>query len=288
MTANQSVPIRLGDIASRVGHGGVNLALEQRAGTLPGWVLWSHATGFCKETWYPVLNHAEGVPSVLVDQRGHGDSELGPAPLDWWDLGRDLAAISAGFGKESPRLGVGHSSGATALIMAELLRPGTFDRLVLIEPVVFFEPSFSVDDMVETARRRRSRFTSHADAIDRFTGRGPFAAWVSEALDAYVHHGLRPRPEGGFELKCDPEVEADFYRAGSTHGTWDRLGEVGCPVTLIAGAKSSTHGEAFAREQAGRFPASDLRFVPDAGHFVPMERPELIAEAVLESWDTRR
>ncbi len=99
-----------------------------------------HATGFCKEMWGPVVDpHLLGQAVLAFDQRGHGDSAVPTPPFDWWDLGRDTLQWRHRLG-EGGVVGLGHSSGATALMMAELLEPGAFQSLVLIEPVVFPGP----------------------------------------------------------------------------------------------------------------------------------------------------
>ena len=76
------------------------------------------------------------------------------------------------------------------------------------------------------------------------------------------------------------QVEADIYRASHAHDTWERLGEVEIPVLLLAGENTDSTPPEFARQQTARFPKAGLEIVPDAGHFLPMERPELVANRV--------
>ena len=75
-------------------------------------------------------------PVLAADQRGHGDSSTPPPPYDWWDLGRDLLAVVDACRLERPG-GPGPLSGAAALVLAELLRPGAFASLALVEPIIF-------------------------------------------------------------------------------------------------------------------------------------------------------
>ncbi len=248
-------------------------------------ILCVHATGFCKETWDPVVAElrAAGVgnPVVAVDQRGHGDSTRPAEPFDWWDLGRDAREVAEALGPPVA-LGIGHSSGGAALIMAELLAPGTFDALLLVEPIVFPGPYVVHDPhpLSEGALRRRASFASPADALANFRGKGPFAGWEDRALEAYVGGCLRD--EGGrWALKCRPEVEASFYRRATVHAAWERLPEVGAPAIVLAGEGSDTHPEDFARLQAERLGDATAEVVPGATHFVPMERSAAVAAAAV-------
>jgi pimeloyl-ACP methyl ester carboxylesterase len=204
-------------------------------------------------------------------------------PFDWWDLGRDVLTALDDAGCRRP-LGVGHSAGGAALVLAELLRPGTFASLLLIEPIILPPPFVRVEQfsMTEAALRRRAVFASREDALESFRGRGPFARWTPAALEAYIDHGFRDE-DGSWRLKCDPEVEAEFYRSATVHGAWDRLGEVTCPVTVVGGEDSATHPRDFLERQAGRFRAARLEMVPGATHFVPMERPEAVARLVRDA-----
>ncbi len=261
------------------------LARREHPGPGPA-LLCVHATGFCKATWEPMVAElrAAGVANrvVAIDQRGHGDTTLPAAPYDWWDLGRDAAAAAAPLGAGEV-VGVGHSSGAAALVMAELTAPGTFAALVLVEPIVFPGPFGRRADnpMSAVAERRRPAFASAEEALASYRGRGPFAGWDDRALAAYVEGCMRAG-DGRWELKCAPPAEAEFYRQATAHGAWDRLGEVATPAVVVAGSESDSHPEEFAAEQAARLANASLVIVDGASHFVPMERPAVVAALVAE------
>lgn len=267
------------------GHG-VELAVDRYPGTSPS-LLFVHATGFCKETWRPVIAHLRGSSNevVAMDQRGHGRSGQVVPPMDWWDLGEDAATVAATM--STPLIGIGHSSGAAALAMAEFRHPGTFARLLLIEPIVF-PPSYGHNDgfgMVERARRRRHTFRNRNEAHANYHGRGPFMAWTDAALDAYLDGGFAEDADGSLRLRCRPETEAGFYAAATAHGAWEDLPEIACPVTVVGGESSDSHPLAFLELQAGRFQDAEVVVVPNAGHLVPMERPKAIAEIITHQLD---
>lgn len=244
-------------------------------------VVASHATGFCKEVFHPVIEELAGrVTSgevLAFDHRAHGDSDAAEPPFDWWDLGRDMLQVLSG---RSPDVGIGHSAGAAALVMAELLAPGTFRSLVLVEPIVFPGPYGHFEHpLVEAALKRRRTFTSPGVARDNFAGKAPFDTWDGRALEAYIAGGLVPEGRE-WRLKCEPALEAEFYRAATAHGAWERLAEVGAHVVLVAGELSDSHPGPFVNETAARLGAGHVDIVAGATHFVPMEDPARIARHV--------
>jgi pimeloyl-ACP methyl ester carboxylesterase len=244
-------------------------------------VVYAHATGFCKEVWDPVARLTPGGGVLAIDQRGHGRSGAARPPFDWWDLGRDVLAGLDAAGWTGP-IGVGHSSGAASLLMAEILAPGTFARLLLIEPIVFPPPYVRYEELplALSAERRRASFPSREDARLAYRGRGPFARWTDDALDAYLDGGFQGQA-GRWVLRCRPEVEAECYRSATLHGAWERLGEVGCPAVVVGGEDSDSHPREFLEEQASRLGGeARVEIVAGATHFLPMERPEVIAALI--------
>lgn len=178
-------------------------------------------------------------------------------------------------------MGVGHSSGGAALAMAEILEPGTFAGLVLIEPIIFPPPYRRNEDyhLALGAERRRECFESAEDAYRNFAGKEAFSGWDDRALRAYVEGGFTRRPEG-WCLKCDPAFEAEVYRTATAHGAWERLPEIGCPVLVVAGERSDSHRPPFLDELANRFTHGLVSVVSESSHFLPMERPDRLAALV--------
>jgi pimeloyl-ACP methyl ester carboxylesterase len=244
-------------------------------------VVASHATGFCKEVFHPVVEELaslERSAEVLsFDHRAHGDSDAPEPPFDWWNLGRDVLALIEG---RTAAVGVGHSAGAAALLMAELLAPGTFPALVLVEPIVFPGPYGHFEHpLVDAALKRRRTFTDPSAARANFAAKPPFDSWDPRALDAYITGGLVPAGDE-WRLKCEPSLEAEFYRAATAHGAWERLAEVGADVVLVAGEHSDSHPGPFLEATAQRLGTGHVDVATAATHFVPMEQPTRIARHI--------
>ena len=243
-------------------------------------VVFVHATGFCKEVCTPVVDDLYGLQpgfrAVAFDRRAHGDSAIPKPPFNWWDVASDIVEL---VGDTSPAVGVGHSAGAAALAMAEMLKPGLFSGLVLVEPIVFPPPygRFPHNPMSNAAQRRRDRFVSRETAFANWRAKPAFAGWEERALWAYVNGGLRNEGDE-YVLKCSRESEAETFMAATEHRAWDRLGEVSAETIVIAGEHSTTHQIPFLEEIVGRMPAARFEVVPGTSHMVWMERPGVIAE----------
>ncbi|NHZ70042.1 MAG: alpha/beta fold hydrolase [Proteobacteria bacterium] len=243
-------------------------------------VVFAHANGFCKEVWRPVVAElgarTSDVSWLSVDLLGHGDNVDGDGPFSLDTLSLDL---SRRLSTVTGAVGVGHSSGGAAIARAETLDPGTFSHLVLIEPIIFPPPYRVIDiPLAHAAEKRRVVFSDRQAAYNRFVN-GPFASWRQEALDAYVDFGFVDSPNG-WMIKCQPAVEAEVFRQGLNHDTWDRIERIEVPATIVAGESSETHREPYLSSLADRFAESEVIIVPETGHFVPMERPDLIASII--------
>jgi pimeloyl-ACP methyl ester carboxylesterase len=242
-------------------------------------VAYSHATSFCGAVWDPIVSRVGG-DHLVWDQLGHGRAQPIAHPFDWWSFGADVAKRVSEV--NGPLVGVGHSMGGTALVMAELLTPGTFDYLVLIEPILLPPPFVARDSQVaRSAEKRRATFPSLAEARNRLRQKQPFMAWDEGAFAGYLRDGFRPTGHGSeVTLACDPQDEAEIYRSAFAHGAWQRLSEVRVPTLVMAGALSDTHNETETRELASQFPSAGIEIVPGVGHYLPMEMPDMVADRV--------
>lgn len=248
------------------------------------WVVLAHATGFHGLVWRPVgAGLRPGFRCAAPDLRGHGESM--PAPhgdYDWGGFAADVLAVVDGLGLEQPA-GIGHSSGATALLLAEQARPGTFAGLYCYEPVLVpADPPLGRDPdswMAEACRRRRDRFASSDEALAHYARKPPLCDLDPEVLRLYVAHGLEPDGSGGQRLRCRPDDEATVYEMATAHEAFARLPAVACPVTLAYGACSEAFGRVHAERLAERLPRGAVVELADLSHFGPLQAPETVARS---------
>ena len=273
-------------------------------------VLLAHGSGLNGCSWAPVGEHLSrgGFRPIAIDFRGHGASERSPdGDYDWELFASDVLAVVDQFGLAGGRvpaaghpagaLAAGHSAGATALLLAEARRPGTFASLWAWEPIMSVPPGqVRVErsaELASRARRRRSHFGSLDEARSHYAGRGIFADFDPAAFEAFLGAALVPAAgtagpgsgagssPAGYVLACDPEDEARIYEASGTHDAWRALGAVRCPVRVLGGALSPAVPPGDVRAIAGQLPAGQAVIVPGLGHFGPFQAPAAIARDIL-------
>jgi pimeloyl-ACP methyl ester carboxylesterase len=154
---------------------------------------------------------------------------------------------------------------------------------VLFEPIVFPQ----VRDLPEggspmpaAARRRRPEFASYDEAIANFASKPPLNTLRADALAAYVRHGFALTDAGNVRLKCQPENEARTYEMSGTHGTFERLDEIACPVLVLSGRDEPMQPAAWAEQVADAMPSGRFERHDELGHFGPLEAPDLVADVI--------
>jgi pimeloyl-ACP methyl ester carboxylesterase len=271
-------------------RGGCVAALDFGPADRPIDVVFSHANSLNAYTYRSILAGAARSLRILAyDLRGHGATTLPTvqAGHDWSDLRGDLVELLEVLDVRDVVLS-GHSIGATTSLLASAIAAERVRAVALFEPVI--EPRETSGDSpagasaitrsVQGALRRRAQFSSIGAAVQTFLGRGAFKTWPAEIVADYAEGGLRPREDGMYELACSPEWEAWGYQTQPhTREVWDTLERAPRPIRILRGqAWSST---SIGSDQ-DRLEASgvEIQTVPGAGHFLPMERPDLIAAAL--------
>lgn len=250
-------------------------------------VLLLHPNGFCAGIFDPVVAHlTDRFRCFGLDLCGHGGSD-GPADLDRFTMegiAEDVATVLDHRPGSSVRV-VGHSLGGVVATLLAAIRPQRVAQLVLLEPVIIPPPPLSdrtegPSPMSEAAGRRRRVWTSRDEMRERFRTVAPLSGFDPAALEAYLRHGVRDRPDGQVELACDPAMEAAVFACtpGPRGGwpAWEHLPRLTAPLTIVSGRDTNLPDGLF--EQQARHAGCDhLR--ADGGHLFPQEQP--VATAAL-------
>lgn len=244
----------------------------------------AHGTGFHGRVWAPVARRLPGVDCLAPDLRGHGESRVPDGyEFPWSAFGDDLLATvdRVDPAERGPVVGIGHSCGAAALVLAEVARPGTFAALWLYEPAAFPPPPAGVvpsNPLAASARRRRATFAGRAEAARNYASKPPMNAFDPEALAAFVDHGFDD-VDDHVRLKCLPANEAQVYESALVAEVFAAMARVRCPVVVVEGGESKSGR--FAR-LAAQFPDGRLETHPDLTHNGPLTHPDRIAASILD------
>ena len=236
-----------------------------------------------RATWEPVAARlvAAGRQVVLYDQRGHGASTLGPASPTVDVLGEDLAAVLEAVDARDAVL-AGHSMGGMAIqalaisgpdVMAERVR-----AMVLAGTAccgIAGGPLSAPARLVFTDRRvERLMVGRFGPALCRgAVGRHPRQAHLVATRDAY--------------LSLPADVRRNFLIALQAMDLRAGLATVAVPTTVVVGTRDLLTPPRLGRGLATAIPGARLVELPDAGHMLPYEEPDRLAEIILSASDTR-
>lgn len=241
-------------------------------------VLFCHAAGFAGQVWTQVSRQMQSQAGrFALDFRGHGDSPP-LAPGTSWRAFSDDVAEAASRLPAAPLVGVGHSLGGTALLLAESTTPGTFAALLCFEPILPSgpgDPSFA-----ERAARRRARFASYEDAVKLLAAKPPLSLLDPAVFTDYLGAGLTDDPDGGVRLRCAPDTEAHIYRTAAQSGWRQALPRVRCPVVLLAGQHTVVVPGSYLAEVAAQMADAAAIELLGTGHLGPLEDPAAFAREV--------
>jgi pimeloyl-ACP methyl ester carboxylesterase len=272
---------------------------EQDSGKPPALLL--HGTGFVAEVWDDVARALASRYTVYaLDRRGHGDSHKPAADrYHFQDFAEDLCRVVEALDL-SDIFGIGHSAGATDLLLAAKLLPQRFSRLFVMEPTIM-DPRAARTDVaglsdfatgaVQGVLRRQAEFDSAEAAFARYRAAPAFADWTEPSLRGYVNHGFAPLRDGRVRLRCTPEIESALLRpifeameqvyTGDARGNpfaW--LSEIQCPVRIATTEKSWPIYKEMASRAAALIPGASQWSFEGVGHCVGQEAPELLLRAL--------
>jgi pimeloyl-ACP methyl ester carboxylesterase len=211
---------------------------------------------------------------IRPDLRGHGRSTRPAKGYHWSHHAADMVAVLDAAGIERAAIAGFSLGGGIALEMA-LTSPERVSRLVLIAPVMPdrpFEQEF-MDNLRLVARTARSQGIAAAMA-------GP---WAESPLfaDSFTKPGVRERvaeivrdfPGAEYLASERDQVERDWTVPG-------RLGEITVPTLVVSGPRDLPGFAAYAAEAAEKIPGAGQVVIPDGGHLLPLEAPELLVQHI--------
>ena len=244
----------------------------------------AHANGFPPGTYGPLANtftdhyHVIGLPARPL----WPGSQPSDAP-NWDTLVDDLIQGLNALNLKNI-IGVGHSMGGTFTMLAAIRDPSLFSKLVLIDPVILPPTRLYVlkwmrrlglgkrQPLVQGALYRRRIWPSYKICYNHWRKKTFFKNWPDESLWAYVKSGIIERKDGKVELVYPPEWEAHVFATPPTD-IWEHVPHLSIQTLVVRGEFTDVFTKDSQKQMKSLLPKVKFHVIPDAGHLLPMERP---------------
>ncbi|AMW08301.1 hydrolase [Streptomyces qaidamensis] len=249
---------------------GVRISCRDWSGSGPPVVLLHGLAGHAGEWDTLARDLSPRYRIVAVDQRGHGASERRPRDVSRAAYVADAVAVIGQLGMHRPVLAGQSLGGHTALLTASA-HPGLLRGLVLVEagpgraePNVPAEIGAMLDAWP-------TPFPSRRAAVEFFGGGAVGEGWAG---------GLEER-DGGWWPRFDRDVMVEALAENARRSFWDEWAGITCPTLVVLGQSGIVpvhESEAMLQ----RRPETVALSVPEAGHDVHLERPEVLHQVFRE------
>lgn len=230
-----------------------------------------HYFGGSSRTWQTVINLlAADFRCIALDLRGWGDSDAPPAQAACRveDMAADVQALVAELGLTEYAL-AGHSMGGKVAQLFAAGAPAGLTHLLLTAP-----SPLSPEPMTEDDRSAMRAAWGDADASRKTLKKITGLPLSSKAADAAVADNLRAS-------RTAWEAWADV---GSREDLSALAAQIAVPTYVLSGAGDAVLSPGvLTREVVQRLPSATLTTLPDAGHLLPLEAPEAVADWIRRS-----
>jgi len=243
-----------------------------------------HANSYSSKMYLPFLEPLTNDYDIWApDLPGHGESRWNGRIEAWANLADYYITYLDNNPPDRPMIAMGHSIGGIVIMLMAIQRPGWFDKIILLDPVVLPKRILAlmralrllslthIIPLTRAAARRRNHFESRASALDHYSKKAIFSRWEPRFLKAYVETCLSENGQGAFQLSCAPLLESSIYQSIPLN-VWSLPKKLPVPALFIIGEKSDTvnqHGFNRLKRSRGNHIVKSIV----AGHLFPFEKP---------------
>ncbi len=249
------------------------------------------------DVFAPILADA-GWRVVSWDQRGHGDSERS-ALYQWEADMRDAVAVLDSITMHRVPL-VGHSKGGSLLTHVAGGIPHRVSAMVNMDGIPSRRAMPDVQDRDRTKLLASDLATwldlrhGMADAVRKpgtiaelAARRGRMNPRLSTEWLEYLVTVGASREDDGWRWKIDPTLRMGGFGPWRPEWSLQRLADVSVPFLALLGTEQELMGFGTTVDDVRGFlpPGGRAVEVPDAGHFIHIEQPAVVAGMVLDHLD---
>ena len=228
-----------------------------------------HGAYIASSEWQPQLEALNGKSYLLVDLRGHGQSERKGYPYSVAKFADDLLQLIEHLELKNVIL-CGHSLGGMVAQQLAVQHPNLVTKLVLVDT------SYGV---------RSTRLEAFLTDITL-----PMFNLAPVAWQTRLFAGQTGKHSAGAKRYVQAEIGKhaanltnyrEVWKAVTQFDGYKHLEDIGCPtLIMVGGLNKQTHRQA--RMMAQRIPKSSLVFIDDAGHMLNWDNPGQFNRVLLE------
>jgi pimeloyl-ACP methyl ester carboxylesterase len=258
---------------------GTTLAVETCGSGLPLVLL--HAFPLDHRMWQRVLPLADHLRLIIPDQRGFGgsvggdDSTAEPASIG--QLAEDVVGLLDALHVSEPAVIAGVSMGGYVAQQVAARHPDRVHSLILCDTKFAADTSEARAgraDLAARVGRVGQRILAEA-MIPNLLAKAPTVESPSKrnAVEQLLHEMITRQPVA--------TIQAALAALGQRPDMTAAMQQCDRPVLLICGAEDTITPPTVMQAMEELLPQGRLLVVPEAGHLVPLEAPEIFCEAVL-------
>lgn len=250
----------------------------------------AHANGFPPGTYSKLLRALSKRFRVVALRSRQLHRDIPPATLTNWDVMADDLVDSLRAANLGPVLGVGHSMGGVATMIAASRAPELFSSVIALDPVIFSRRdefllrALKVTGLINFvsparfARKRRDRWPSREAAGASYRKKPLFRDFEPQCFEDYLKFGFTD-VEGGVRLTIAREWEARVFDTGP-EDVFGELKNLSVPSVFIRGDSSNTFSRA-AMERVKKTVANVKTLETPGGHLFPLEHPDTVVQLII-------
>jgi pimeloyl-ACP methyl ester carboxylesterase len=270
------------------------LHLEDWGGTGPVLHL-AHANGFPPGSYRKLIDLLKPRYRVVTLRGRALVPGSDPRTLaSWHDLADELVHALRSRGLERV-VGVGHSVGGVASLLASVKAPELFRAVVALDPVLVTGGRLlmlhaiallglrSRIPLASAARRRREAWATREEVAASYRNKALFRRFDPDSFQDYLTHGLVETPDGGVRLAIPAAWEARVFETIPVD-VWRRLRSVPVPSLVVRGESTGTLTPEALERVRRTVPGVRTDVLPGT-HLFPLEQPEACARRILAFLD---
>ena len=275
---------------------GTRTALRRHGNPSGPRLVLSHGNGLAIDLYLPFWSYfTKDFDVVVYDMRNHGWNDVGPVghhniPTFIKDHDLVMDAIDDVFGRK-PKIGVFHSLSGLVSLLSPTRGRGFAARVLLDPPLCTPGRSYEEFDTAASrtaaiARRRSDRFQSYDQFVELLGFAPAFGRVLPGVLDLMARTTLRRDGAGDvYTLRCPREYEARIIDYASSYSVLVDFNDLVCP-TKVLGADPLVPYSYLPTLDLSDMLSVDYDFLPEATHFLPLEKPEECAAIVRDYIDS--